>query len=476
MNDFKTKIIDYYDNLKNKIDLQTENYLIQDNNNESLDSKYNNQRTRFISEIDKIFKFTLNRFESIKNDEQIFEKSLKNIDEILFDEKFCFYYPENNPKRGLGKLVITNCYINPNIIEKIWSPEYSVLNQRDCILVCLLRSLISTWKHNLNYDIVDLSNRELNKIENLSIQFKKFRSVFSQAFINIDKIICIEKIKKLKIDFESINHISKKLLDIFEHVSDLSLHLNYNFKYEKYLFSNFKNLHNLCITNSFINEDLFLGLERLCKLELSNSKIDTIGLKDLECLTIKSSLKSFQSKIFEGLENLKMLNLLNNLINIIDINTFKPLTNLTCLTLDFNPKLFVRAESLNVLVSLEFLDLSNGTFCDSCKLEDLNLIKLKCLRVKCQNLPVMKHLNLNFLHVYNIVNLDQRFFQSQSNLKAIYYENVNKEVLKNIDMFSFTNTKLKYLGIKLKRNATNDLLDIFKNIEKQFRDIFGDNN
>jgi hypothetical protein len=113
----RSKIIDYYDDLKNRIDIQCEQVLASHYASETLKAKCDALRQTFIAQITKVFEFNVRNFKKTCSDCEI--DNQPDVGAILFREKFCFwianYDGELSESKPLGILVITNQFINKTI-------------------------------------------------------------------------------------------------------------------------------------------------------------------------------------------------------------------------------------------------------------------------------------------------------------------------------------------------------------------------
>ena len=103
----RLKIIDYYDELKNQVDLTAE---------ELLSGKITQFKTKAINSIRYKFIAKINEVQAV-NLEQ-----LKSSDQ-LFATKFCFFLNQKTNKNAknvtLGKLVITNQFVEEHIVNAL---------------------------------------------------------------------------------------------------------------------------------------------------------------------------------------------------------------------------------------------------------------------------------------------------------------------------------------------------------------------
>lgn len=104
MNGTKLKVIDYYDSIKNQVDILTENLIIKLDLTESRANEFNSIR-QFI--IEKILEISNLNLEYLKlNESNVFSI---NDPKQLYLPKFCFLI--NNNLNDLCKLIITKEYV-----------------------------------------------------------------------------------------------------------------------------------------------------------------------------------------------------------------------------------------------------------------------------------------------------------------------------------------------------------------------------
>ncbi|CAF1095988.1 unnamed protein product [Brachionus calyciflorus] len=103
MNFSKTVVIEYFENLNNQIDILAEEYLIRPNSSQIEKNNVETLRKKFLNETKKIFELNLNKIKS--------KKEFSEYD--IYDWPFCFLLPDEN----FGVLVLTNVYVNPNILS-----------------------------------------------------------------------------------------------------------------------------------------------------------------------------------------------------------------------------------------------------------------------------------------------------------------------------------------------------------------------
>ena len=122
---FRQKIISYYEVLVNKIDIQTERWLLLDKIRKSKNGSniLNARRNEWIERIELQKKKNLLHLENNANLETL--NSLLNdedkLNSVLFQDGFLFFtHRKPYSERGsfyIGKLIYKNCYLNKNELE-----------------------------------------------------------------------------------------------------------------------------------------------------------------------------------------------------------------------------------------------------------------------------------------------------------------------------------------------------------------------
>ncbi|CAF1032808.1 unnamed protein product, partial [Brachionus calyciflorus] len=438
----KLKIIDYYDDLKNQIDIECEQMI----SNEQLSNKVKEQcllqRTSFLNEINQISNLNMENFEKIKWDNHFF--IYKNVGSILFQDKFCLYISKEKTQNGdfktdhLGKLVITNFFIGKDVQENLdfnnsKSKNYHELHPKDLVLLSVIDGLLRTnWPG--KDGIIDISCKESNRISKLFLSAQNVKRFERDDFDCISHIILRENIEKCFLSFDSLKFITKKIINIFEFVNELTLQFDYLSEYDDELFSDFQDLDKLEVkfTNSYrygnlhFPDDLFNGLKNLKELVFKNNSIGSIesnsfsNLSNLEILDLESNdLELLTKSCFKGLENLKILNLEGNQLRDYHI-ALAELKNLTCLHMNFPlaTSSHIQFEHFNCLKSLQVLKVFKIMLDDFMfiNMEDLDLPNLRFLGISSGIVPKFKHLKLNFLHITGLKEIDEISLNSQVDL------------------------------------------------------------
>ncbi|CAF1122123.1 unnamed protein product, partial [Brachionus calyciflorus] len=189
MNKLKLIIVEYYNNLKNEIDIHCEEILAIRTSEEK--DKYTLQRARFLDQINEIEKLNLENFERIKCNKELLND--ENIESNLFNNKFCFHVSnikENNDKYEtnlLGKLIITNIFISRDVLQSLGVIPYikrkrlSELNSKNLVLLNVINGLMETYWPGKD-EIVDISCKETNRISKLNLYGEKIEKFEKDDF------------------------------------------------------------------------------------------------------------------------------------------------------------------------------------------------------------------------------------------------------------------------------------------------------
>lgn len=113
----KLVIIDYFDQVVNQIDIQTELCLFKNNLNQSEISSCNLNRAKLIKEIRHIERENLNK--SLPSFVLNFDdETIESIYRQFFEQNFCFYLNIQNIPY-LGVLVVTDFYLSKQQINQL---------------------------------------------------------------------------------------------------------------------------------------------------------------------------------------------------------------------------------------------------------------------------------------------------------------------------------------------------------------------
>ncbi|CAF0985845.1 unnamed protein product [Brachionus calyciflorus] len=301
----------------------------------------NVERGKFINLIDEIRSKNFNS--------NIDPKESSN--ESLFNGIFCFLIPRTYKKNHfygkvqIGKLVITNEFISPQIIhhlkilcndDKCITCVRVKIDAEDLVMTNLIMSLIETKQ--VDDDVIDLSDKNKNILKSF-----RFKSVIAS---NLDKV-----------NF----HIMDSIVNV-DKIEEFILLLHYVYELPDNFFFKFKNIKNLLISTFGLHYEpsYFNGLNNLVKLELYRVQLKAItqdsmaSIENIEVLKfIDSNVESIDDGAFKNMKNLRELDLSSNKITQITDLTLQGLDNLTYLNLKNNPIKKVPKSALSRLTKLE---------------------------------------------------------------------------------------------------------------------------
>ncbi|RNA27727.1 toll-like receptor 5 [Brachionus plicatilis] len=438
----KKNIIDYYGDLEHIIDLKCELLLFNCETDSPLYNSLNKSRDQLISAIQNVCN------QSLSNNHSIYGFLLM---------------PEE--RHILAKFIITNKKISHNVQTSLSLDRENCLDSYEKIEFYLLKCLIDQRSQDEN--VIDLSDNLKNTLYELTIQVDHFEGNICQAFeiINKQKIksLCLSRLKSVEenqlselvsqlvsleeltlgfykqfqLNFEQINQLQKsrafnfnlsidnvKNMDIqslgqIDKIDQLRIQESNLFKLNK-LESNFTNVKYLCLNwNNIehVSEDTFSALSDLIALDIGGNEITNLN-----------------EKLFENLKNLQFLNLRHNYINEIDTRCF------------------------NFAENLEFLSLINGYYDGHDELvvdfDSLCLPKLKYLAIRCNQIPILKNLTLDFLEVKGLRDKALENLRFQSRLKGLilvfsyetnYMPEIDKDVFKNLSHLVYLVFRFDYI-------------------------------
>ncbi|CAF0838458.1 unnamed protein product [Brachionus calyciflorus] len=473
MNIIKKQIIEYYQELINKIDLQSEKCLNKqgDNNTEEVEDDESNNinsiRNTFISKIKELELANLN--------------CLSNESKVPFENGFCFLIEnytmttsrrEDTRNRGfgpayrfhfenkIGKLVIVKEFINDKILFELneiinqkrinfRKDEQNLSSFEEVVKLTVILDVIEK-KFEDRLPIIDLKFSESIEMEKLFISSERMSNLKHNDFDCLKDFIKPESIKELRLTSPLWDSVPKKIFQNFTNLFELDLN---------------------CEKLDIIYNQNFACLENLATLSIINCSLALIekdafeGLKNLKCLVLTMNyLTDVNSSIFKGLENLEHLNLSQNTIEEIEENTFIDLKNLSSLTLTDNRIKILRNNALNGLVNLKFLELnfSNNELViepnafESCiQLEVLDLGNNQIKNIDPQtfsNCKNLKFLNLrnNWLENLNFLkNFESLEFLDLSRVKNALYFVKNYQNLQTLKYLALTSNFIPKLSANL---------------------------
>ncbi|CAF1073486.1 unnamed protein product [Brachionus calyciflorus] len=438
-------ILNYYDNLINKIDTFSEHVLSKQFLSDDLKLSINQERKLMLS----------------KN--HSFEENAKILDNNS-NSKLPFY---NN----IAKLIILKTQIDEDLLEEI---EIFITQNREPDSY-FFESFTELLKYNIIIDlvetkfndlIIDLSNPEINTLRTIeftddSYRFKriKLKNIqFIQLLINPNSV------EILRTNIEEI-YPFPDYFSLFANIKTLEI---YKAIWE-YLpsngFSNLKFLETLLIESrelKFIQEDVFKGLNYLKSLSIRESYIKMFHrdtFKDLDCLqelTIVNGkeIESLDLSYLRSLKHLYLRGRRNRLV--LNSHILKDLTNLTVVDLEESYMDHIPAETFQSLKFLKSLNVSNRQFFLYDEPILINYDFLKPLK------------NLEYLSVTVTENLFNYFNQvKMPSLKYLWMNCKCFKILEN-NFENLVTLKIDLLE-KLEPGCFNKLNDI-KNLILNFRE------
>lgn len=406
----KLGLIEYYESLKNEIDLKTQNLVMSANESSEGSScdtehlfKLNDE---FNQECDKILK---------KNTYSMDKDSENSVDNLTCD---CVFISKSHTKlhNEIGLLVVSDWFMNSEeklFISRLFQTgsQYPVpvADERDPVNVDDFTELPDELELTPNFilikhaydkyvvdpkDILNLNSKELisetNDENKFDISGFNFSSIHPNSLVNFaslthlylsgNRISCLKtgmfekgltNLKNLDLFGCSIRIIE---MNAFAGLKNLiSLNLGHNSQIDLYDAAQFNGLFSLKILNlsdndfqSDINQlEIFRNLTNLVQLDLAlctlgNRITETLftGLDQLQNLDITHCLiTSLEPQCFRHLKSLRVLDLQYNHITKINTDTFKALENL---------------EKLNIK-ECSIVKIEDGSFNQQNKLVELNL-------------------------------------------------------------------------------------------------------
>ncbi|CAF1020047.1 unnamed protein product [Brachionus calyciflorus] len=443
----KQDILDYYDDLLNKIDTQSEKILSKQGLSEDGRSTINQERSKIMSKIKHIEKI--------------------NLDSFYF-QPFCFFVPNEKIltnkiahrtkyefKNEIGKLIILNNQIDSDLAEKISNfinhgkipDDFYFDSFKDVLEFTVTNKLI---ENNFNNLIIDLSNSDLNILKQLELddytkRFKRIRLEninFLETLINIRSVECLKTtiskmypfpnffgyfpcLKNLEIYDANLEFIPSNAFSNLLELETLLIHESRVRSIEKDAFSGLKslkkldlrygrdaetldndifkdliNLEELFIESfdvSIIEQNAFKNLKKLQTLFLSKNKIEQMtlnGLTSLKHFYLIGERNKFEynSNFFKYCPNLTVIYLENSFKSQLPADIFNSLQCLKYLEFggtNSNIKILTNLDFLKPLHKLEYLHLTlNESLFES--FSQVKLPNLKYLSIKCRTIPLLE--------------------------------------------------------------------------------------
>lgn len=169
-------------------------------------------------------------------------------------------------------------------------------------------------------------------------------------------------------------------------------------------------------------------LDKIDQLRIQESglfELNNLGfLKNVKYLCLNwNNIEHVSKDAFCQLSDLIALDIGGNEIKNLDENLFKNLINLEYLNLRHNYIKEIDSKCLNYAQNLQFLSLINGYYDSHDELfvdfDSLCLPKLKYLAIRCNKIPILKNLSLEFLEVKGLKDREFENLRFQSGLKGL---------------------------------------------------------
>ncbi|CAF0840373.1 unnamed protein product [Brachionus calyciflorus] len=440
----KQEIIEHHEEIRNKIDLKSEQLLLTLNrtNQNKLEQIgiINSLRETLVKKITELETFNLSNFNKHTKFCFFISNSKAGNDEINDGDKWNF-----NFKNDLGVMIILNEILSNKILNQIENlinkkSEYSLIEEdtlgsfKSVIKTKIILDLIDSKFDNL---IIDLTKVEDNSIENLEISCEEYYLDEKENLNFLPKLICLEKVQTLDLSHSCDNEIPNGIFTSgYKMITKLLLNSNTIGVLHERIFENLINLSHLEITDCSIEDfekNTFFGLKNLKKLDLSGN-----------------SLEEINKEVFKGLDSLEILDLSNNEISCLETNNFIYLKNLLNLYLNENPVGELEKNCFNGLSKLRVLSFNKVT----AEIEDVS----KNLLAPLNNLEILDFGNaiifdeltpfkpsdsLKFLSCIHSL----KFVNEFRNLE--FLDLLNSDPICKISQITLEN--LKFLGIKMEK-------------------------
>ncbi|CAF0725766.1 unnamed protein product [Brachionus calyciflorus] len=446
----KTHIVEYFDDLKNEIDLNCENLLSSFNLIESEKLEIELNRTNFLEHVNRIFAYSLQKYEIVKELE---------YEQINFDDwEFCFFLPGY---QKFGVLVLTSQYLSLNtrffLRGKFSYDEAEYSNEsttKEAILASLMKNILEVkLASEIKDGIIDLRSPSQNVIESFKIDSFRVISLKSTDLCSINNLANTTHLNDWYLDLD-VPVLEENLFSKFENIMHLELIVNEPCLFEPRCFNGLNNLSFLTIYNmnsEKLDENIFTDLKNLRYIGLRESRIGGLGenafkiLPNIEELSlIKASIECIESNSFKDLASLQYLNLTENPISHIPENVFDGLKNLAVLNLHDALQVEIDAKFFNNLENLEFLALiQTDKIVKVFNLDELKLPKLKFLAIDSKKVPNFD-LNLEMLVIYGLEEFNENMFDRLTSLKGLvidlkgeFFDDIKKELFKNMENLAY---------------------------------------
>ncbi|RNA07707.1 insulin-like growth factor-binding complex acid labile subunit [Brachionus plicatilis] len=419
----KKKIIDYYDEIENSVNVQCEKciqHLQAESDVSGQLANINQIRELFINKIKEICTINLNNLTDSADDfchekfcfflsnHKMKAGPEQNIENLIFGPAYHFYF-ENR----VGKLVIVSKYLDEIITielneiineqrKNFRKEEKNLLNFERLLKVSVLLDLLEK-KFKDQTPLIDLSNVSENQMKQLMVNSDQMPELKATDFDCLDSLIDTTSIQEFHFSHAHINFVPNRIFKCMKNLASLDLNCQMIERLEQNNFVYLENLVELSIINcslSWIEKNSFNGLKNLKSLILTMNYLDEIhsdmllGLENLENFNIsQNTIRQISENTFVHLVKLTSLMLNDNRINKLDKSAFNGLGQLKILDLNFsNNELVIDSTALDSLTALEVVDLGNNKI----KMIEENTFK-NSKNIKFLNLRHNSISDLNFL-------------------------------------------------------------------------------
>lgn len=464
INQLKLELIEYYESVKNKIDVKVQTRLMEPCQDAgSLD--YNSDLIMSISnELTNKCDFILKKcIESINNSSTVLLQeadAAENIHSAILPCDCLFIQDLDSKlkiliKNGIGLLIVSDWYMHLNDKQfvlrlftdgdqeplgvederDIIEDDIDITKSPDDLQLDLTENLLlikhayenfEDMKYAKKPNILDMKRSILidqnQRTSKFSLSGFHFKSIEQDAFVNCRNMTHLflsgNKIKSLVANIFKHGLENLKTLDLFgcsiktiepnafDGLSNLiSLNLGHNSQIDLNDSAQFNGLTKLKILNLSDND----FKSDINELEIF-SNLNNLIMLDLALCSLRNSIKS---TLFTGLNRLETLDLTHCMITTIESNCFKNLVNLKTLDLQYNHFPYIDSKTFNGLNNLEKLHLQDcsivkiesDAFIQQTELTDLNLSgnNTELLNEQSFNgLMNLKELSLNYMLDINI--------------------------------------------------------------------------
>ena len=456
-------IVEHFDELKNQIDVHTENLLSKTDIDNDEKQKINKQRSEIIDKIEEIqnlnlksssqseFEIKWNHLFEFKelNDgkkEEFFKDDLIKIDCLIIrDEEFSLKlnlwiikgylrfedrdFFSNFDSSGqvlkekvvrFNKLLIKIKLFNSNMTRNICilnqiclkTPNHLIKDFRELNFESIYIFDLNPVFRNIQYQITDLDDSCFRELFNLKA-IKMYLLFLKQ--VNKTHFNGLENLENIDLNTNRLSVFPFDLLTNMNKLEVLNLSCNEFTSIGHGTFCLMKRLRELDLSFndiSVIDQGAFDGLENLKLLNISECSLSRLesnafrSLGKLKKLHLGANqLKELHKDTFSNLSNLELLELSSNRLKIIEPELFANLKNLKKLDLNCNELKNIHVQTFEKLESLAEMDLNSNEIIQFESGTFCNNTNLKKLLLYCNQLSELTHDSL-FQNLKNLTDLD----------------------------------------------------------------------